>query len=160
MKFYIIAIECFFLTIASFSFLTGTRFRPPEKWGEAPYYRTKLAKKIYVKIDKTVFKGMRFDLFHLACFHFYFLCLIISAICSVIDLLTFFALTKLFGTSLLLILFIILALLLFLYEFALCAWSDVLDRQSQCRKESRKETETLKRLGVLKEITKKRKKKK
>lgn len=113
MKFYIIAIECFFLTIASFSFLTGTRFRPPEKWGEAPYYRTKLAKKIYVKIDKTVFKGMRFDLFHLACFHFYFLCLIISTICSVIDLLTFFALTKLFGTSLLLIIFIILALLLF-----------------------------------------------
>ena len=156
MKFYFITIECVVLKVFSIITLLHATYIPPEKWGDSPYYKTKLAKWIYNKTDRIFFQGLRFDLFHLASFHFYCLCSVVSVIGLIIDLSTGFALTNNLGTITLIVIFFSLIILFFSYEIFLGIWWTISNKNSQSLKEIR----LLRKNGIIKEIMKKKKNKK
>ena len=104
MGFYLITIFAFVAFVLHFTSMLFLRFNPPERWGDKPYPKNKVALLMNRLISKTPFnKNYKIDYFNFIFFFFSIAILFLSILLLVVDLFTRGSITSFLGLPLIVI---------------------------------------------------------
>lgn len=133
MGFYIVTLVFLFDTVFSYTFMVASQERPPKKWGDWPYSKSRLAKWLYEKGKKSLWFGslLPIDRFRITMFRILIVLFFVSLIFLVIDLFTSFAITGLLGEITIEIISVCCFLVPIFYEFLLTIWFAIANAVSE-----------------------------
>ena len=131
MGFYIVTLAAFYSMIFSFFMMISLKINPPEKWGEKPYVKTKMALRINILLRKSKYVWTsRINWFHYIAFISSTIIFFLSLCVTIVDLFSKQSIYHSIGIMYVVIIAITTLLVPILYEVFLITWWSIADKNS------------------------------
>ena len=131
MGLYIITLVAFFSTVSSFVMMLAAKPKPPERWNDWVYSKSKFALWLNEKRDESKFLGpLRIDRFRLSGTIISFTLFIISCAALIVDTVLDQAIYVFLGELAIIIIALLALLAPFIYEASLTIWWSIVERSS------------------------------
>ena len=131
MGFYIVTLATFYSMTFSFFMMISLKINPPEKWGEKPYVKTKIASRINILLRKSKnVCASRINWFHYIAFISSTIVFFFSLCVMIIDLFSKQCVYHSIGIMCVVIIAITTLLVPVFYEVFLITWWSIVDKKS------------------------------
>ena len=139
MGFYLIVIACLYDVACSYAMMVFQKQKPPRKWGDWPYSKSRLALRLNKVREKSKYLGpLRIDRFHFIGFISSLAIFVISCVALVIDMVSNEVIHLILGDLAIALIAVCAFLAPILYEFFLVIWWSITDKDSSRNSQMKK----------------------